>query len=95
VSLPITNDIPEQRCPYCGNVLNRSTRMMGDGVPDKDDVSLCIRCGGLTVYTEDRSLRRPSIEELAEIKASDAWPEIEKLRRGIDRINTNRKRNDR
>lgn len=71
-------------CPYCGTKHNGSTPVGTDprsrnAKPRAGSVSMCIQCGGFSVYADDFvGLRlRPPTEE--EVEAMEAEPVIQKM----------------
>lgn len=62
---------PNVKCPCCGKPNDRSSpNDPADGAPPKTgDVTMCIGCGSLALYTEDGSLRLPTMVEMAELVA--------------------------
>jgi hypothetical protein len=74
-------------CRHCGYVTDCVSYIMDEAVkPAPNDVNLCLKCGALYVFSEDLSLREPTLEELLKLKASDDWPEVERHRRAIEYI---------
>jgi hypothetical protein len=60
---------PTNDCPYCGNQNNRVTDPRGDDVPKRGDVSVCIRCGGVGLFTRRLRVRKPLPGEIAVLAA--------------------------
>lgn len=63
-----THKTPESPCPYCGYVLDAAT---GGGVPEPGDVTICIQCIEFGVLDENLKVRKPTADELKEIKADN------------------------
>jgi hypothetical protein len=60
----ITHDTPHVICPHCGKKNNASTPVgRNKNAPTPGDITLCIGCGKVGVFTEDGSLRVPNAEE--------------------------------
>jgi hypothetical protein len=80
--------IPEQVCPYCARPIDASGTAEGSemGNPRPGDATLCLRCGGLAIYTSDLSMRVPMMSELLEMKTNPGWAVIEKARHNIEAI---------
>jgi hypothetical protein len=63
---------PRARCPYCGQARDGAVEVYGDGAdepPEAGDFTLCVACGGISVFTNDATLRmldeavdRPTLE---------------------------------
>jgi hypothetical protein len=58
---------PRTDCPYCGNQNDRVTDPTGDDVPKRGDVSVCIRCGGVGVFTRTLRVRKPLAGEITQM----------------------------
>jgi hypothetical protein len=57
------NRIPKQRCAACGYRMDKSTEAFGDAAPKPGDVSICLACGAVQVFTADLTLRNPTRDE--------------------------------
>lgn len=77
-----THVTPKTKCPSCGSPNDRSTAMTPSTTrpPKPGDVCFCFKCGSLALYTEDLSLRSPSMVETAAlmqhpeiVRGLDAW----------------------
>lgn len=55
---------PDQ-CPHCGHRTDAATGIGTNDRPDPGDLAVCIRCGGVAIYTVLGS-RLPTVEELVE-----------------------------
>lgn len=58
-------------CPHCGRRQDAGTNMTGDVAPKPGDVSICIRCAGVSVFELGGERRLPTDEEVAEFAADD------------------------
>jgi hypothetical protein len=68
-------------CPHCGYYMDASDNPADPGaVPRKGDVTLCLRCGGLMLYTSRNSVRAATAEEQADILTD---PEVSRLQVAI------------
>ena len=56
-------EIPVQNCPHCGYRVDMTTEAFGDRTPKPNDVSICIACGKVAVFTSDMRQRLPTPEE--------------------------------
>lgn len=54
-------------CPSCGSKLNGATDPVGDATPSSGDITVCLYCGHILVFTDDLRLRNPTDEEIHEI----------------------------
>lgn len=58
-------EIPNQRCWKCGYRMDRTTEVLGDAKPREGDVSMCLDCGALGIFTKNLMIRKPTEEEQA------------------------------
>lgn len=72
-------DLPETSCPNCGSTLNRATSLMGDHTPSDGDVTICLRCGHIMIFENDRP-RNPTDAEMREIAGDPRIIAAQKLR---------------
>jgi hypothetical protein len=70
-------------CPHCGHRHDVASKVLGRGKPQAGNLSICIACTKLGVFTEDGTLRLPTARELFQLLMSDDWPEIEKVQLAI------------
>lgn len=82
-----THRLSSHSCPRCGHTMDCASGLSGDRPPGPGDISLCINCGGIALYTEDLQLREPTGGEEYEIRVSDSWPEIAHAIGLIQRLN--------
>lgn len=47
--------------------------------PEPGNVTLCIYCCHIMVYADDLTLRDPTAEEMAEMKATGEWAYVETM----------------
>lgn len=86
----VQTNVPVSLCPHCGKKIDGAT---GDRVPRPGDVSICLACLALNVFTEKLTIEKISDELLFEIQNDpDMWAAICKLRESIKIIQANRKR---
>lgn len=71
--------IPKQKCPFCGYEMDRADPMQRSR-PKTGDVSLCLKCMEISLFTKDLALRPPTDEEIISIQRSRAWGLIERIR---------------
>lgn len=53
-------------CKICGSVLDAAS---GFGVPQKDDISICLYCGNIAIFNADFTFRPPTDDERVEIES--------------------------
>jgi hypothetical protein len=73
----LESNVPESKCPHCGEKLTHASPIDGEGGPEPGNISLCCMCGEVLLF--DQELRMVPIPEaeLAELKANEAWKKIE------------------
>lgn len=59
----IGHDTMPNRCPTCEHVLEAATGITTDDAPKPGDVTLCIYCAAILVFTDDLRVRLPKEEE--------------------------------
>ena len=75
-----------QKCVRCKKKINRLTGLQARH-PDEGDISICVGCGAVMIFTAEKTLRRPTPEEWrklsAEIKSEepDVWRVIQETSR--------------
>jgi hypothetical protein len=75
-------------CPYCGK--HNPLHVIADydtAPPREGDVSICVGCGGLALFTLELTLRKPTAREMLELSydkdvqaAKDAWRKMHRMR---------------
>lgn len=72
-------------CFSCGHHFDAATGLEGAFTPNAGDASICIRCGGLAVFTgEGLEIRAATDDELV---AFNSHPQIRRARRLIVQFN--------
>jgi hypothetical protein len=61
--LVLTDAVPPTKCPECG-VVNSGALGVDGTRPKKGDVSICMYCRHISIFTEDLGLREPTIDEM-------------------------------
>jgi hypothetical protein len=74
---------PENPCPFCGKRNDRASVVGFEGPAVAGDVSICIGCGGIALFNEDLTSRKPSDAELFGLAMSPDWPKVEATRHAI------------
>jgi NAD-dependent SIR2 family protein deacetylase len=70
----------EATCPHCGKRLDSSTAAddNGERAPEPRDPSICNKCAGVSVFTDDMQLAIPDREILDEWRAKpELWKAID------------------
>jgi predicted nucleic-acid-binding Zn-ribbon protein len=65
-----TERFPETRCRACGYTLNALAHVGGIEGVTAGDVSVCIACGNVAIFTDDLALRAPTAAEWRDIMAN-------------------------
>lgn len=65
----MTTYTPENKCLFCGYLMDAATGHNPEDVPDENSVSICIRCGAVTMFTKDLKLRPFTEAEAAQLRA--------------------------
>jgi hypothetical protein len=60
--------VPKSVCPICFTALDAASGVGGDLVPSEGDVTVCLECGNIAVFTVDLRLRVPTEEEFSQLK---------------------------
>lgn len=78
-----STDITGSICPDCGYEFELATEIGGDSRPASGDVSICVSCGAVLVFTVSDTgtlgMRKPDRAELADIYRQN--PEILDIQR--------------
>jgi hypothetical protein len=64
-----THRVAEKRCMRCEKVLDSATPADSKDRPARGDVSVCIQCGHIAIFTRGGKLREPTPDELRSIMA--------------------------
>lgn len=67
MSTPSTRT-PPARCSRCDQVLDAVSKAEGEGTPQPGDISMCLYCGALHLFTKRLKLRRMTFGEIAELE---------------------------
>lgn len=62
-----TTSVPEQLCPKCGYLMEATTPLDGGALPKDGDVSICLNCGAILIFTAELKMRAATDQEVAEI----------------------------
>jgi NAD-dependent SIR2 family protein deacetylase len=77
----VSTRTPKNKCLKCGYVTDAASHMRDEG-----DISLCMKCGELHVFTKALTYKELSPRKLLELKASVKWLEVIKLRRALKEV---------
>lgn len=69
----------ESKCVRCGYVMDMATSLEDPEVnlPNPGDISLCLKCGLLSIFDQNLKLRPPSDEEITNLlKNKKEWDRI-------------------
>lgn len=61
-----TTFTPVVKCLRCGHKIDAATDVGHGAVPTEGDVSVCLHCGALAIFSKDLTLREPTPEERLE-----------------------------
>lgn len=76
--------MPKQACRRCGYRMDQNTEAYGDDSrPSPGDVSMCLRCGALSVFTEAITLRAPTGEENESLQRDSRITELQIMRAAV------------
>lgn len=85
-----TTEIAPIGCPHCGVVHEVASSMTTLNGPEPGDINICIKCGGISIYLDDLSVRTPTVEEITDLSRDpdvrrhiQIWDRL-KLREAID-----------
>lgn len=57
--------LPHHECPSCEMALDAATDAYGEATPEPGDLTVCIYCAAILVFTDTMGLRLPTDEEFA------------------------------
>lgn len=76
--------LPMQTCWVCGYQFDAATSLYGECRPRPGDLTLCLKCGELYVFTDRMGIRIPTLAEMS-ILDNQIHREIERVQRVIRR----------
>ena len=59
------------KCGKCGELLDAATAFEGDHKPRENDITICIKCGSISQFNKDFSLRPVTQEFLDKLEKDD------------------------
>ena len=77
-----TTRLPPASCPSCEKKLDAATHPTGDVAPSPGDVTICLGCQDILIFTEELGLRRPTDQELETLPLL----EITQIQRGLGQL---------
>lgn len=79
----------DHSCPSCSIAMDAVSSFEGTGCPDPGDITICIRCAAVGVFTEDMGVRLPSADEKAVYMAD---PNVQRAVSAVLEVNQRRGR---
>lgn len=73
------HDVTPNRCPNCTHILEEATGVTTDDAPKPGDVTLCIYCAAVLVFTDDMMVRLPTEEESNEFANNAELMHMQKI----------------
>ena len=77
-----TTRLPPASCPSCGKKLDAATHPTEDVAPSPGDVTICLGCQDLLIFTEELGLRRPTEAEIQALPLD----EISRYQRALNEL---------
>lgn len=75
-----TSHTPQTACTNCGRIVDSATGVSTNNQPNPGDAAVCVGCGHIMAYAEDRTLRELTDDEIKEVAGN---PEILLLQRAL------------
>lgn len=63
--------MPVSTCPHCHIEMTGAMNVSADDAPSPGDATICLYCGGWSIFDDELRMRLPSEQEFAEIKADE------------------------
>jgi len=60
------NPLPGLHCAYCSSLIDDYTPVEDGTVPVEGDGMMCVYCGNLNIYCDEKTVRKLNKDELAE-----------------------------
>ena len=73
----------KETCRKCGYEIDAYTHAHGNAKPRPGDVSFCLNCGALSVFTKDMTLRAPTTEENAKFQRDQRVIDVQIARAAV------------
>jgi hypothetical protein len=91
-TLGASHRVKEHRCLRCDAVLDTATTVVdgdGDQLPKRGDVSICLTCNHVAIFTRGGKLREPRPDELRAVMADQT---VTTARNALSLLHADRKR---
>lgn len=79
------NQIPASTCSSCNSHTDAATCVDGKSLPSPGDVSICLYCGHIAVFSDDMILRPLTSEEMHEVAGNKAILQAQSIRAEYER----------
>lgn len=76
----MTSRLPGRHCPVCRAEIDGQTSVAGQFTPKPGDVTVCLYCQSILIFTEDLQTRIASYDEMLQLRQSEVWPMLVRLR---------------
>lgn len=73
-------DIRPALCPHCGYFCDAASPLGHRDSATPGDISMCLSCGNLNVFTQDMGLRKALVEDIVNL-SNEAWETVKKAAR--------------
>jgi hypothetical protein len=73
-------------CPRCGHPFNRAFRQAGQREPQANDLTICVECTKLLIFTDDIGhVRSLTIREMGSlISQPEKWAQIKRMQAAVE-----------
>jgi hypothetical protein len=82
-------DMPQQSCPVCSYRFDAATLIEGDGPPEPENLTLCIKCGSVLQWDYAMRLRKLTAQELREL-STETFQLLARAQRTLSTIKAER-----
>lgn len=77
--------LQESRCLGCGKLLDCASCLQHDDAPGPGDVTICLDCGHIMIFTDDMGLRNPNFAEIHDLAGDADVLLIQRLRKETEK----------
>jgi hypothetical protein len=77
-------------CPRCGHEISAASGVTAVQ-PKPDDVTICLYCASVLLFTNDLGVREPTSTEMDELRRGENWPTVQKVQRVINQALSSQK----
>jgi RNase P subunit RPR2 len=67
-----TSRVPEVRCPKCQKRLSAASSIKHEEPPEAGSVTICLYCGHVMIFQEDKTLRPATQAEIEDLKSNNS-----------------------